>query len=265
MRRRTVLAALSGAVGLPGCLGGPRASTTGPSVAEVDLRSALRYLHSDDAIGVESPEHDQFAFVRPPADLEAPGPDAFALELGDRQYEPRTSVPGFSVHMPEVNQVYSDEEPSGWLMFDVPTVQVDDGSLVVESTRYPFEADELERFATAPELDLRSVSVPDEVAPDDPLEVEVSVANDGDARGVFLAGVQRSGLFATLTVPVEPDGRGTDRVWLDVYGNPGGSVHFRLVHAGGLERYSVPIETETNTETATATETDSATGDWSRT
>lgn len=243
MRRRTAVAHLPLLVGFSGCLGGPN-SATDSVTANVTLRSAIRYVMNDDAIGVDPPEGDQFAFVYPPGPGSDLSPDAFGLELGDRRFAPRATIPGFTLHTPGVGEAYTEGDRSGWLVFDVTRVDADDGALVQDGTRTPLPEDSLPSFAAAPDFSLESVSVPDAVSADEFISVTVDVANDGDREGTFLAGIQRDGVFETVEATVRTGTVGTTTPRLAVFADPGETEHFRFVHAGGHESYEVSVEGE---------------------
>lgn len=241
VRRRSVIASLPPVVGVAGCLGGPNPA---PSTASVTLRSALRYVANDDAIGVEAPEGDQFAFVSPPASGTDLPPEAFALALGDQRFAPRTTVPGFMLHTPGVGEAYTADSRTGMLVFDVATVDADDGALLHDGARTPLPEESLPSFAAAPDFSLRSVSVPDSVSAGEPVGVAVTVANDGGRGGTFLAGVQRGGMFETVEATVGAGAVRTTTERLTVHADPGGAEHLRFVHAGGRESYEVAVERE---------------------
>lgn len=245
MDRRQFLATTALAAGLAGCptgsvpIGGP--ATTAPS-PDVTLRSALRYVVDNDAVGVAAPEAAQFAFVRPPPGAVGEPPGDFALELGDREFAPRSSIPGFQLLTPGVGQVYVDAKRSGWLAFDVPTVEAASSALVADGTRYPLPADSLPRFAAAPDLAPESVATPETVAPEGNYEVRVTVSNDGGREGTFLAGFQRGGLFRTVEVAVPAGGTEAVTRRLEVLADAGQEEAVRFVWAGGYETHGMPVE-----------------------
>lgn len=242
MRRRQFLATAALAAGLAGCpvpIGGP--ATTAPS-PDVTLRSALRYVVNNDAVGVAPPEAAQFAFVRSPSAATGRPLEDFALELDDREFAPRSSIPGFQLLTPRVGQVYVDANRSGWLAFDVPTVDAASGALVADGTRYPLPADSLPRFAAAPDLVPESVATPGTVAPEGNYAVRVTVSNDGGREGTFLAGFQRNGLFRTVEVAVPAGGTEAVTRRLEVLADAGQEEVVRFVWAGGRETYEVPVE-----------------------
>lgn len=116
----------------------PSASSTPISTSDVIIRSALRYAVATDSMTVEAPERAQFAFVRPPDDDSERPLDAYELVVGDRQFSPRSSVGGrirggSGLAVPgsqtNINQAYTADNRSGWLVFDVPNVDADTGAL----------------------------------------------------------------------------------------------------------------------------------------
>jgi len=278
MRRRAFLAALPAFATVPGCLGGstvqntdapdpettaspPPSESPTPNRTPVDvvLHAAIRYVHNDDAIGVDAPERDQFAFASPPVFDDGDGqllrPEAFALELGDERFRPRSSVPGFVLATPGVDEAYTDDGRFGRLVFDLSTVDTGTGALVRNGLRRPLPDDVVSRFATAPDFRVLSVDVPASTTPGGTFEVTAKVANDGDAPGTFLAGVQRGGLFETVSTRVEPGATGTARTRLEVHADPGGVEYGRFVHAGVNVSFEVRVEAHTESSEAPATNT----------
>jgi len=191
MHRRQFLASVSVAGVVAGCVAVPRdpdpnaatdrqrqnssAGSTTPTAdvgpaPSVLLLAGYRYSRETDYIGAMAPDRDQFAFVRPPEEAMGPPPSAFSLVLHGEQFDPvRVGAPSMTTGL---SRVYVDERPgrrndrSGWLAFDVPTVDAETGALVHDETRYPIRDDALGAFATAPEFVLESVSVPESVPPE---------------------------------------------------------------------------------------------------
>lgn len=276
MRRRALLTTLPAVAGLAGCLDGAipgrtntsensdtpdtgvtdtRSSTPDSTSVDVTFHAAIRYVHNDDSIGVDTPERDQFAFVLPPTVADGPAPESFALDLGGQRFVPSSSVPGFDLKTPEVGEAYTDDNRTGRLVFDVPTVDADEGALIHDGRRHPVATDALPAFAAAPDFSVRSVTAPASTTPNGTFEVTAEVANEGGRDGTFLAGVQRGGLFETGEARVEAGATRTIRVTMEVYADAGGAEFGRFIHADGYVRFEVPVETETESlETETARE-----------
>ncbi|SFR99552.1 hypothetical protein SAMN05216559_2227 [Halomicrobium zhouii] len=269
MDRRRFLTALPLAAGLAGCVSEPGTDdTTTPSTGtssatdtatsterpapDVRLRSSFRYGINDDGIGVEAPEHDQFAFVRPTGSSGDPSPTDFSLVLGDEQYTPASSVRGFRAWTPGVESVYTADGRSGWLKFDVPAVETDSVALVRDGTSQPLSEADRARLATAPELRLESVDVPESVASGDPIQLGVTVANEGEVTGTFLAGFRTGGYPKTLDVRVAPGETASGSVSYREISDDG--AHFAFDYPGGDRSYEVDVTTERATGTATSTD-----------
>lgn len=219
-----------------------------PSKVDVKLRSSYRYGVGDDATGVKTPDYDQFAFISPPDSEGDPPPSAYQLTLGDEQYSPATSVPGFRSTTPDIDEVYTGERKSGSLMFDLPTVETESAALQYGGTRYPLTEDARTRLATAPDLSLESVSVPETVAPDRRMvALTVTVTNDGDAAGTYLTGCRVGGLPERITVPVESGETETDAVRFNTPDN-GDAMYLNFVYPGGKEEYEVTIQSKNTAE-----------------
>lgn len=260
MRRRHILALLATVITGAGCSGsGPsgtdetsRATDGGPTAtadapaASVVLRSAIRYVANDDAIRVDPPENDLFAFVRPatpdPTPTRLPPPSRYTLVLGAEEFVPRSTIPGFRLDTPGVGRAHTIAERGGWLVFDLPTVETTEGWLRWDGEHSPLPSDRLPWFGSVPAFTVRSVSVPDSVAPEGTIEVVVAVANDGGRAGTFLLGAQRGGLFETRDLTVAPGETDETRLYLDVFADAGGVESFWLVHAAGSEHFEVAVE-----------------------
>lgn len=239
MRRRALLASLPVSLGLAGCLGGPGSQDTDPpsrtpaagQQANVIVRPAIGYRHGDDSYAVDPPENAQFAFVEPAGYEGDASAAAFTLELGSREFSPRTGVSGNGVHMPDVSEVYGDHGPSGSLVFDLPPVEADEGALVGDGTRYPLPDESLTTFATAPELAVQSVSVPETVGSDESVDVAVTVLNDGRRAGEFFAAVRWNFSiqgFIEATVPAGETVTAEESFGHDI---DDGSLYLSITHA----------------------------------
>lgn len=256
MRRRRFLAALPAATALAGCSGDdagqPTVSTTGErtttSTASVSLtlRASFRHVINDDGIRVVSPDRDQFAFIAPPATETELAPDRFTLALGQDRFDPRViKTRGNPTWTPGVDSLYTSERTGGMLAFDVPSVEVDAASLLVNDATHPIEAADRERLASAPDLTLESVSVPDSVDRDEPIELGITVGNDGDREGLYLAGFRSGGLPETIDVTVPPGEKGSGSV--EYATQDAESMFFAFSFPGGDRNYEVEIEDGTAT------------------
>lgn len=261
MRRRQVLAALPLAIGIAGCSRGPSGSnmagsptdrpeptstpspTPDPPPASVIFRSALRYVAGMDSLNLSPPNHAQFAFVRSDGfDYDRP-PDAYELVLGNHRLSPLSSLPGRRLRVPAVGQPYSTENRSGWLVFDVPLIDADAGSIHFDGRQVPLPGDSLPAFAAAPSIDVQSVTVPNSVAPDEAISVTVSVTNQGDRDGLFLAAIQQSGLPTGVEIPVPAGEARTSTIELGGgEKEPGSTSRVKFVHAEGSTWYEIPVE-----------------------
>lgn len=247
MDRRTFLAAVplaaSGCLGdAPGRSSGTPAATDAREApgASVAVATAYRYVHEDDALGVDAPTRAVFAFVRPPASAAGAPPDDFALELGDGRFTPLGSVPGRSL-TPGVAATYTDATRSGWLVFDLPAVDADRGALTADGTAAPLPDAALRRVAAPPALSLDSVSVPETVSPYEPVTVRLVVSNDGGHAGSLLVGFESGGWFGTAEATVPAGDATRASVTVDRTGRAGDTVRFGFVHAGGRTRHEVRV------------------------
>lgn len=223
-------------------------SSTGATATTV-LRSAYRHRFYADAFRIVSPDRDQFAFVRPPENAHGRPPDEFELALGDRQYDPKTSlrVPPL---MPRVDEVYTAEDPSGWLAFDIPTVAVETGALIAHETQYSVSNEFLTQSSRRADFSVLSVSIPESVSSGEMINLEVEVRNNGDREGIFLGGFQHSGLPKLVTLRIKPDETVSGVATYEAYPDSG-SMAFRFHYSGGNQNYDVSI-TGTKTPETTA-------------
>lgn len=225
-----------------------RKTTTAREVT-VQFRSSYRYVINVDGIAVKPPRHDQFAFISPPVSG-APPPGAFDLALGDELFGPATSGLEYEnvSTTPGIDDVYTKDNRTGVLVFDIPTTDVERAALLYDDTRYPLADDARDRLARAPEFSLESVSVPDSVTPNEDIELSITVSNDGDAAGRYLAGFRHSGLPKRIDLPVEPGETGTASVAYDVYDPQSESMGFDFDYPGGSRDYEVTIESRGTTD-----------------
>lgn len=258
MNRRAVLALLS--AGIAGCSGDPvddaqepsseptsssrtdsaTASPTQQPVSNLTFRSSLRYLHNDDAVDVVGPNRDQFVAFYPPIE-DSPPRAAFELALGERTFGP-IEQPGFLLETPGIGPVYRESEP-GYLLFDVPTVEVESAALIRTDvgTRRPFKAETLPEFATSPELRLRALDVPETVAVDESVELQIEVANRGDRNGLFLGAIQLETRYVDVATEV-PTGEARAETAIFAHGSEAGEeFRFSFVHAGGFSRQTIDV------------------------
>jgi len=240
MNRRRFLKALPLTVCVAGCLGD---STTEQETApvSVQLRSSYRYGVSTDGFGVKPPDNDQFAFVTPPDSAGDPAPGAYRLDLGNEQHSPVTSVPGFMSRTPSIEEVYTEGQQRGSLMFDIPTAETESAALRRDGTGYPLTEAARTRLATAPDFSLDSVSVPESVGPSENVAVAMTVTNDGDAAGTYLAGCRVGGLPREIDVPVEAGDAGSGSATFSSHPDSD-SMYLNVAYPGGNREYEVTIE-----------------------
>jgi len=262
MRRRQFLAALPLTGAFAGCIGGsdPVASTesrvpsstdeaspntaTGTSTSQETvaavLRASYRYVHNNDAIGVETPTHAQFAFVRPPNGDEEHPPHEYALELGGERVGPAGRADGFMSWTPGVESVYTDERRSDALKFDVPAIRAENAALTHGDRRWPLTDPVRDRLAAAPDLRLESLDVPESVDRNERIELGVTVTNEGDRTGTYLGGFRRGGYPQDIDARVAPGETGSDHVTYErVEGE--GSIPFVFTGHETSEHFSVTV------------------------
>lgn len=204
--------------------------------------SAYRYATQNDEIGVKSPDKSQFAFINPSFTEDHNSSGSFSLELGKKIVNPITSVPGFQSLTPGIETIYTGRGQSGWLMFDVPTVEVDHSYLTYDDTRFPIESKDLENFTAAPDFTLLTITAPDSVASGETINLEVSVRNEGGNSGTFLAGFRRSGQTKEVNIRVKPGAKNSTATEFKSYAESGETEYFIFTYSGGERGIEVPIE-----------------------
>lgn len=254
---------------LAGCVGGRRAATrtatdrsrtatdeTSPTATGTEpdgtprLRAAarvvpaVRWVQSPDAIRVTAPDRDAFVPARLPSELAGPPASAFELRLGGASYTAE-SFPGVFSETPGVRQLYTGDESAGWLLFDVRETAATDATLVgPDGRRARLPADRLAGLDARSALRVADVTTPDGVRQGASFEVSVSVRNEDDGRGVWLGGIQQSGVYYTPTTGVPAGETREATVQPEAFGQPGSTVRLSLTWADGDRTLSVPIETE---------------------
>jgi len=228
--------------------------TIGPS-ASVFLRTAYRFNYETDLIGVMEPDRDQFAFVTPPAEAPSPPPSEFTLERDDRQFPPVPIKGRVYPLMPGLpggtGGIYFDGAPegspetrrAGALLFDVPKMDVDSAALLHNGTRYPLPEGSLPQFATAPDFHVESVAVSEMVRGQE-VTLTVTVSNQGDRDGLFLAGGWIEAYPQTLNIGVPVGELRTGTISWDSFSGTG----VTFVYAGGRREFSAEDRTEQPTE-----------------
>jgi len=168
------------------------------------FRHTYRHRHNTDAFEFQPPDKAQHVFVHVPRAIEETSPSESALSFGDRRIPPETSLPEGALMPYPPGELYTSEEPVGWLPFDVPLVDATDVSLVVDGERLPLHPDVYPKFGQLPEFVVTSVSAPESATVGEDVEFTVTVRNEGERTGVFLAGFQFGGLPGLVDLEVPP-------------------------------------------------------------
>ncbi|MDG5776368.1 hypothetical protein VB773_07915 [Haloarculaceae archaeon H-GB2-1] len=265
--------------------GGPPSTTDAPvTVTDVTVQHSLRYLTAPDALGVSAPDDEQFVFVTlAPADgaTGAPPPRAgFSLALDGETYAPLDAFEGMPLYEVRAGPYpwnADDDDPTGWLLFRVPTdLDVESAAVEVATGQgrdsWPLPADQLTRLtAPPPSFALSGFSLPKRGHHDTPVEYSFTVANEGDGPGTFRAALNFSGTLygaSTIDVSLAAGEATTYRDTFRVYGEPGDEMGVELVTGGVADRqWTVTVvgdgtatpddHTTTATAASDATATDS--------
>jgi hypothetical protein len=168
------------------------------------FRHTYRHVHNADAFEFHSPDEAQYVFVHVPRAVEETPPSEFGLSLDGRRIPPETSLPELPLMPYPPGELYTADEPVGWLPFDVPLVDVADASLVVDGQLLPLHPDVYSKFGQLPEFVVESVSAPESARVGEVVEFTVTVRNEGERTGVFLAGFQFGGLPGLIDLKIPP-------------------------------------------------------------
>ncbi|MFB6178799.1 MAG: hypothetical protein ABEI77_03630 [Halorientalis sp.] len=219
MRRRTLLS-LCGActVGLTGCLsesGRDQPTTADQSTDEVTstddtadggsaavsvavdaLQPGVITRISPDSIGVGDDDGQYLYLTLDVTSGESPAPDEFAFAFDGQSHSPYKTSKSYPLYRTVENQGsrYDAEDGVGWLLFELP------GSGDATNARFTWPGgewrpDEMLRnrlAAPAPPLSV-SVDVPETIERNSSPTLSVTITNDGDLPGRFVAGLNRSG------------------------------------------------------------------------
>ncbi|WP_435176126.1 hypothetical protein [Halorussus sp. AFM4] len=237
MRRRTLLALTGSSVaGLTGCLGGTRTGgttdsttdaatgttadstgttdrrTTDETTVNADVSIAVDALQpglvtrgTPDSIGVH-PTDGQYLLLDVTAEGPAPpSADDFAFQLGETARMPVTMEQSRRIWRfhGEKNWRYDGDSGEGLLLFELPE-SVESGEPDEAALAWPGGEwrpdDELRRRLVSPEPSLSvSADLPDEVVASENPTISVSVTNDSDVPGRFVAGLNRAGPMVAHT------------------------------------------------------------------
>lgn len=233
------------------------------TVQDVTVRQSFRYLTLPDALDVHGPSDRQFVV----AEVSASGPedgrparDAFGLTVGGETYDPLTDIEGAGLHDirfggPPYPPKLDEDPAEGFLLFEIPegisadsaAVALDAGETVdsADKVRWSLPADNLAALTPPhPETRLVSIEVPDSVSGES-IPVELTVANEGEADGVFRAAINNEGpLYGArpldVSVPAGEERTVEESVAYD-WGDAD-DIQFSVVWAGGTRGQTVRIE-----------------------
>jgi len=234
----------------------PTSRTTPTTVPETNavLRTAYRHLFYADSFRFVEPDEAQFAFVQIPEASAGNPPSGFELVAGDERFDPDIPERREPL-MPRVATLYTEDEPSGWLAFDLPVVTAENAYLDGPDRRYALPEDFVTDLAAYPLFTVESVLVPRSVEhTQEEIHVAVVVRNASNRAGTFLAGVGGGGLYYLMSgeIPAGETGAVTG-IW--PVSEEGDALYFFVSYPDGGERFEVPI---TGRGTATSTETTAA-------
>ena len=268
-RRRFLGGVVAGVAGIAGCLDrsgsdpGTSSKTPEPTVGtettarpvadvtvrDVTVRPEVMALDSPDSIGPYGERGDQFLVANVATEDDAPR-NAFALEAGGEAFEPTTSVGGTQIHQLFTEDGRADpyRNGEGRLLFRCPKpVDTDEGKLTWPGGEHALSesvAAELGRSPAA--FEVEAFDVPETVETGTPVSISLSVTNESDVDGTFVAGLNRAGgdVAHTPETPLFLDvAAGESATWEYEYPD-GDYMTFILKWRGGRLSHRVEADTE---------------------
>jgi hypothetical protein len=237
----------------------------GMAVVVSDLVSAhsIRYLTAPDAFGIADAGEEQFVLVRVAArgDGTPPAPDAFSLVADGTAYDAGIEAVGPArVDAPASGRPYGGSNPRGYLGFRMPAPLDADAVAIhlAETGRWVVPDSAVEDLRAPPPSFETTLSVPDAVAADEAITVDLDVTNAGEGVGTFYGAINHQGpLYAADAFTFSlPAGESTTReLSVDYYrgsDSPPERVQFGVVGPGVSESFEVRIAGE-GTPAATGT------------
>ena len=270
-RRRFLGGAVACVAGVAGCLSRPDSDpgtasktsepadgteTTGRRIAgvtvrDVTVRPEVVALLTPDSIGPYGERGHQFliADVAAAGD-DAPTTDGFALEVGGGTFEPVTAVDGARIRQVRTEDGRADlyENGEGRLLFRCPKpVDAEGSELTWDGGEHALgEAAAAELGRSPASFEVAAFDVPKTVEAGTAVSISLTVTNDGDADGTFVAGLNSAGggVAHAPETPVFLDvAAGESATWEYEYPD-GDHVTFILHWRGGRLSRKVAVETE---------------------
>ena len=289
MRRRQVLALCSaGVAGLAGCSSGrdsgndtPTDVTSTPSTAtptttataappeteltvELDaLQPALVELDVDYYQLVAEDARQYLVLAVDVVSGSPPSRSALTFRFDGTEHAPRTweRIPARQSDGSGGEQ-YSDENGSGWVVFDLPETGAASAAALVWPSGEWRPGDQLKRrlAASLPPLTLEEWRGPETVPLDGTTTFELTVRNEGDETGRFVGGINGEGWYphrpvARVSRRIPPGKTATWEVtgeeidlpeegWSERVGDEEADLQYELIWPGGDDRESVRIVDE---------------------
>ncbi|AUV80468.1 hypothetical protein C2R22_01355 [Salinigranum rubrum] len=243
------------------------------TVSNLAVQDSVLYRDTDDSMAVASDEGKRYVLVSVSGNESGPPPEAFALVVDGKEFEPTAFRGGIDEYGPRYDPGYGVEE--GYLPFVVPaSLDADEGRIAVENESQTaawrlaeIDLDALRRPKAA--FELRTVELPETLRRYDPVSVRVTAENVGDVPGTFRGVLNVTNLVAAyapypFALDADP---GETVVWEETFreGPSRGveSVGFFLYTVGGNRERRATVrgrnETARGTATATRTETSATT------
>jgi hypothetical protein len=208
----------------------------------VVVQDSAFYLATPDTLGVLPFEERQAVFVTVSVDGETrPAPDDFVLAVSDGASGWTAYEDVSADRFRERGRAYDPERGGdGWIGFAPetpvetpdPRLRVQFGSDLNGAVRWSLPDDAAATLREPPSFECRDFAVPSEVSPDQPIEVSVTVTNEGDGAGTFRAALNERGptyRFETVELALDP---GESRTWTGTVGTHVGVDEIDRVSVG---------------------------------
>jgi hypothetical protein len=187
-------------------------------------------------------------------------PSRFSLVTSDGTRQPNPGLYGSNFGWWDGSRIETGEMletgEQNWLVFELPRLgensrprlRLDSGSNSIE---WPLPSKTVARLRNAPpEFALSSVTVPDSVRPDEPIEINVTAENRGSIPGYVLGTFNEQTQYTAhpFSIPLDAGEQKSEQLSLPNRSESGvEQVMYDFVYADGERQYTVDIDRTTTT------------------
>lgn len=188
-------------VGLAGCISDSPATSSpngrntprsdeGINVAFEAVQPTIVELQTD-TLSLSTSNHQYLYIQVDSTGNENPRPESFALWFDGSKYQP---IDRHNIYRNRVDVQYSRSTGEGWLLYELPpTGYADDARIVQGGSKWTPPSTIRELLRTEPTSFTVSVSFPETIPQGQKPTVSLTVTNNHDRPGWFVAGLSRSG------------------------------------------------------------------------